>query len=192
MAVTSATEIMNSALIKLGAERILSANDENNRARLLKEQYPKVRDAHLRAHPWKFAIRRVELGLITPMPTDYWAYSHAFQLPTDCLRVIETDLGDYAEWDVEDRMLLTKGNAVVRIRYIKRVTDVAKFDDNFCEVLAWALAADIAYAVTQSTVQQEKAIREYNSQLQQARSFNAQQGSVKRVMAEEWLDSRFY
>lgn len=182
---------MNSALVKIGAERIVSEDDASNRALLCKEQYPKVRDRLLRAHPWKFATKRASLALITPKPDNFWDFDNCFQLPTDCMRVLSTNLDPLAQWAVEAGGILCSHSSEVSVKYISRVIDVSKFDDNFCEVLAWALAADIAYAVTQSTAQKESAEKSYQSELAQARSFNAQQGSPPRVSADEVLLSRF-
>jgi hypothetical protein len=192
MAVASDTEIMNSALIKLGAERIISANDENNRARLCKEQYPKVRDDLLRAHPWKFSVRRVSLTAIDPKPAGYGDYAYVMTLPSDCIRVLELVNCNINEvWDTEDRYLLVN-YAPVTLRYISRVTNVAKYDDNFCEVLAWQLAADLAYALVGDKEKADGVKVMAERALSQARSFNAQQGSVKRFVSDNWKNARRY
>lgn len=193
MAVTSVTQIQNSALIKLGAERIISEDDNSNRAKLVKEQYPKVRDMLLRSHPWKFATYRATLAEVTPKPDTVFDFDHVFALPADCLRVIETSLtavNYLSRWQIEGRQLMCDSEAVT-IKYIGRVADVSQFDDNFCEVLALALADDISYAITQSTSLRDSIKKDYNSALMVARSFNAQQGSVQRVEAEEFINSRY-
>lgn len=191
MGVTSVTQIQNSALIKLGAEPINSEDDESKRARLVKEQYPKVRDALLRSHPWKFARTRATLTPIDPKPDGYSDFRSVYQLPADCLRVVQTDLDDEAHWDVEDTLLLCN-EPTVTIKYIRRVENVTKFDDNFCEVLAWDLAADIAYALTQNVARESSAQSSRDKALMVARSFNAQQGSPPRVSADRILRSRRY
>lgn len=192
MGVTSVTQIQNSALIKLGAERIISEDDESVRARLVKERYAPLRDDLLRAHPWKFARGRESLALIDPVPTTFsgWDFDYIFQLPSDCLRVIETNLFTDEEWNVEGRYLACNSSTVM-IKFIKKIEDVSKFDDNFCEVLAWSLAADIAYALTQSTAREESAKASFEKKLMEARSFNAQQGSVQKVIADDWLNARY-
>lgn len=192
MGVTSVTQIQNSALIKLGADLINSEDDENKRARLVKEQYPKVRDDLLRAHPWKFATTRINLSPIDPKPANFFDYDNVFQLPADCLRVIGTSLCDTEQWTVEDRYFLCNNESAPIIKYIKQVTNVSKFDDNFCEVLAWAIAADIAYALTQNVARETSARASYKDQLTTARSFNAQQGSGPRVAADGFVNSRRY
>jgi hypothetical protein len=191
MGASSETAIMNSALVKIGAERIVTPDDDSNRARLVKNQYPLVRDHLLRGHPWKFATARALLTALVPTPDNVWDYSFAFTLPSDCMRVLKTDLQDLDVWNVENGRQLVANQNPVRIQYVKRVTDVAQFDDNFCEVLAWGLAADIAYALTQSTQQKESAEKSYQRALAEARSFNAQQGSPPRVVADQVFNSRF-
>jgi hypothetical protein len=192
MAVTSSVQIMNSALIKLGAERIASEDESNLRAKLCKEQYPKRRDMLLRAHPWKFAVRRSELAAVDPKPDDFGDWGYVFQLPTDVCRILQlVDICAETPWDTENQYLLIDESEVT-IRYISRITDVTKFDDNFIEALAWDLAADIAFALTQKQDLADSCVKRAEKELALARSFNAQQGSVQRVQAEDFLNARRY
>jgi hypothetical protein len=190
MAATSEVEIMNSALIKVGAERIITPDDANNRARLCKEQYPKVRDALLRAHPWKFSTSYASLAVITPKPAEIFEYAYAYQLPSDCARIFKTNLDVNDEWQEIAGGMLVCNTSAVSIKYSKRITNVAQYDDSFCEVLAYALAMDIAYALTQSTAQVDKMERGFKDSLAQARSHSAQIGSVQRVISDDWLSAR--
>jgi len=57
-------DIINSTLIKLGAQVITQSeydNGTNKRARITKEQFPKIRDHILRQHPWNCVVRRAKL-----------------------------------------------------------------------------------------------------------------------------------
>lgn len=189
--VTSEVQIMNSALIKLGAEIILSPNDDNKRARLMKAQYPIVRDKLLRSHPWRFSTAYAELALISPTPDDIFDYTYVFQLPSDCARVFKTNLCSDANWtEVEGGRLATDASNTLKIKYGKIVTDVTKYDATFVEVLAWELAADTAYAMTQSTAMADSAAAKARLALTEARSFSAQVGSVQRVVSDDWLAAR--
>lgn len=191
--VTSEVQICNSALIKLGAERIVSLDDANNRARLLKEQYPKIRDKELRGHPWKFAIKRSVLAVITPKPSGFDEWAYVYQLPADNLRIIEpVNYSDYDQWNTESGLYFLSNISTTTVRHIFRQSDVTKFDDSFVEVLACAIAADLAYAFTQSSNAVTNAQKAYDAQLMVARSFNAQQGSSPRVHSEDFFDSHRY
>ncbi len=55
-------EIVNLALVQIGADRITSLTQETKNAREANAIYDLVRDATLRAHPWNFAIKRVALN----------------------------------------------------------------------------------------------------------------------------------
>lgn len=183
----SEAAICNSALSKIGAQRILSLNDNNERSRLMKEQYEKNRDELLYSHPWNFATDRVQLAPLVEKPIYDWDYQ--FQLPADCLRVYGTDLPKEYPWKVEGRMLMANVNAV-SIKYIKQVTDVSQFTPGFSEVLATKIASDVCYSITQSVTLRDQLLREYNDKLRQARSFDAQEGQGDRVYARSWLNAR--
>ena len=187
---TSPVDIMNSALIKLGAERIISEDDSSTRARLCKERYPSVRDALLRSHPWNFAMAYSQLAEVTPKPGDVFDYERVFQLPSDCLRVISTNLPVDVRWEEIENGRIAADTAEIYVKFVRKISDVTKFDANFVEVLALALAADIAYSLTQSTAQREEARESLRKELATARSYDAQVGSVRRVISDDWLDTR--
>ena len=191
MAVSSDVEMMTSALRKVGAERINTSTDENTRARLVAAAYPLVRDRLLRSHPWNFAISYVQLAAVSPKPSYIWEYSYVFQLPSDCLRVLGVSASEDTWEEIEGRRIACD-DSDLSVKYIKKITDVSKFDDNFCELLAWELAADICYAITKSTAQVQLVDTKRKEALREARSFDAQVGSVRTVDASDWLNSRKY
>ena len=192
-------EIANSALRKLGAERIASLSEDNKRARLIQDAFPLLRDEVLRAHPWNFAINRRELAQVATDPIS--GFTRQYQIPVDILRVLWVSDGTVADtpyhsnrvaihpWAREGDRILCEVSPC-KIVGIKQVTDVSKFGANFVEVLAMRLAADIAYAVTQSSTMQQSMFQAYEQFLRTARSFDAQEGSVQQVTASEWLDVR--
>lgn len=195
----SDTSICNSALIKVGADRIIDLNEDNKRARICKEQYPKLRDDLLRSHPWNFAITRKELALSATYTPPY-EFDNAFVIPSDCLRILDNDLNEpigigEVHWVVEtdpntnQRVLLCNSSTVI-IKYLKRVGE-AFFTDDFAEVLATLLARDISYALTQNASLTQLLDEGYKAKLRDARSFDAQEGSVKQVQADDWYLSRF-
>jgi hypothetical protein len=183
----SETAIANSALAKIGSARVISLNDDSTEARLLKEQYPKVRDDLLRSHPWNFAIVRTTLAALTTAPS--WGFSRQFQVPADCLRVLDIDAQDL-QWEREGNIIVSDATSI-GIRYVKKVTEVGNFDACFSEALATKLAADICFALTQSTTLKELLMKEFEKKVREARSFDGQEGGPKRVYAREWLNSRY-
>lgn len=187
---TSEVEIANSALRKLGAERITALTDSNVRARLANDSYETTRDNLLRAHPWHFCTSYVELAAISPLPSDVFEYDNVFQLPSDCLRVLKTDLESSDNWEEIEGRRIACNTTTLKVKYIKKITDVTKFDANFTETLAWFMAADMAYSLTQSNSAADSAMKKAESFLATSRSFNAQVGSVKTVKSDDWVNIR--
>jgi hypothetical protein len=182
----SETSICNSALAKVGAERILSLDDSSPNAQLCKEQYPKVRDELLRSHPWNFTITRIALAATGTAPV--FGFEYQYTIPRDCMRILEIDSNEL-DWQKEGQYIVTDSDTL-SIKYIAKVTEVGKFDANFSEVLALKLAHDISYGITQSTALKKQLHDDFEERLRTARSFDGQEGSSNRVYAREWRNSR--
>lgn len=181
----STVEICNAALIKVGASTVISLEDGAKAAQLCAARWPAVRDATLRAHPWNCAIRRVRLAPLLEPPA--FGFARQFQLPADCLRVL--DVGEAAEGHrCEGGRLLTDAEAV-QLTYVRRVEDSEAFDPLLAETIAARLAAELAYPLANSTTLAEALWRAYDSRLREARSADAQ-GSGSFGAAESWLAGR--
>lgn len=185
---SSAVDICNSALVKVGAARIISLSDDSEGARLCNEQYEKIRDEMLRGHPWNFATARVELAAVAEEPE--FEYDFKFLLPADCLRVLGTDLDTSSDFKIEGRYILSYEDTI-KIKYIKKVTNVGEMDTTFAEALALNIAQDICYTLSGSAALAELLYRKYEAKLREARSYDAQEGSADRIQADEWLNSRY-
>jgi hypothetical protein len=178
--------ICNSALIKAGAEPILSLTENSKAARLCNEQYEKLRDEVLRAHPWNFAIHRVCLARLSVSPSFEFAYQ--YQLPSDCLRVLRMAFAG-STFKIEGRSLLTD-EPTAKILYIRRELDPQRFDSQFREALAYRIAADLAFPLAASTTLSQALWRLYEQQLATARSMDGQEGTPDNLQADAWINSR--
>lgn len=176
----SQTAIVNRALIKLGASRITSIDDEDKQARIAKELWDTTRDLELAAHPWTFAKTRAELPALVTTPTFGW--TRAFQLPAGFLRLIE--VGEYwvmyqteAEtgnlFELEGQTILTDEASPLRIRYIQRITNTGLFAPLFVEALATRLAVEMCESLTQSQAKKQTLMQEYDAAIKAARKNNA-------------------
>lgn len=179
--------IVNSALVKIGADTITSLTDDSEEARAANAQYAKLRDEVLRGHPWNFAVERVQLAQFGTDPA--FGYAKQYQLPADCLRVLGMS-DDTIQFEIEGRKLLTD-EETAKIRYIKQVTDPNEFDSFFRETLALRLAADLAYTLVNSGTLSELMMKLYLDHLSKARSIDAQEGNAQTIIeASTWVDKR--
>lgn len=190
----SQTEIVNMALHKLGANRVTAITDDSKEARTATDVWGPCRDSVLQDHLWNFATRRATLAQLSSDPD--WGYDYQFQLPTDCLRVIEMSDPDY-EFRVETvkvgaqeyKVLLTD-ESTAEISYIARIENTGFYSSKFVDALAARLAAEMAFTLTGSTRKEKMALDAYQLILSDARSVDAMEGTPMPVQAEDWLDAR--
>ena len=183
----SEVSICNLALTKIGEESITSLGDDDKAGRLCNLHYALTRDMVLRTHNWNFATKRVELAALVAAPE--FRYAYQFALPTDCLKVVTTNLVPYAEWRLEDGNLLCDDDSV-KIEYIARITDPNSFDALFVEVLASRLAAEFAVPLADSITLSDQMFKLYTGKLREARSVDASEGTADGLDADAWLDAR--
>lgn len=182
-------EICNGAIVKCRGRAILTINDDSLEAKLCKVSYPFVRNRLLRGHPWNFNKKRAVLAESLTAPA--YEFENAFNLPSDCGKLLETTIPLEIKWAVESNQIVTNWSEV-SILYGAMITDATKFDAQFTSVLIAELAAEICYPLTQSTALADRLAQEAKDKLREARSMNGQErGSIQQVGASEWLNARF-
>lgn len=199
----SEIQIMNMALLKLGAERIVARTDNKNAARVMDAIYEMVRDAELRRHTWRFATRRALLPALTDAPIN-GIFALQYQLPTDCLRVRNVgddypgaDLSAYrtrtnAQYSIEGQMILTHFAAPLAIRYTARITDTGLFDSAFTEALACRLAASACERITNDKQSRQLVLGEYKMAIGEAIRANALEGPPEPFADDTWMTTRAF
>lgn len=185
----SEEDICNSALLRIGAASISSLSDETPEAVACNAQFPKVKKELLRAHPWKFAKKREVLEPDEDPPE--WGWSARYEVPASSVRILEMQGQEngYA-WTVEDGFLLNNVGGDIGVVYIDGDTVVTKFDSAFDEAFAAELAYVLSFSMVQSVSFREELRKEAVKKLQEARSFNGQEGAGDRVYSDSWLNSR--
>ena len=183
----SEVQICNLALAKVGDEQITSLTENSKAARLCNLVYEPMRDATLRAHPWNFAIKRIELAANTLTPA--YEYNTQFTLPSDFLRLIGTNMLDTAKFTVEGNQLLCNVSAL-KIKYIYAVTDPNVFDWLFNEALSARIAAELSIAMTDNRSLTVDLFNLFSTKLSDARTADATEGTPDDITADTWLNSR--
>lgn len=187
---TTAVSICSNALLMLGAQTINSFNDSANldRAKLCANLYPTVRNKLLRSHPWNCAVKRLLLAPDASAPV--FGYSYQFQLPTDCLRVLEVGSGGaQIDYLIEGRQILTDA-ASIELRYVFLNTDENSWDEALVHLATLAMAARIAYAVTQSASMEQTRTQEFQMALREAKAIDGQEEPPQTLGDERLLSAR--
>lgn len=185
---TSVVSVVNMALTMIGADPIMSIDEDSTPAKKSKLLWDLTRDEVQRAHAWKCCLQRAELALMSDTPA--FGYSYQYKLPTNpyCLRVLQMEEVSYI-FTVEGRALLTD-ESTAKILYIKRAEDVASWDSMLKTAIAAKLAAYLAYPIAGSATLAETREKIYLAMLRDARSINAQEGTPPVYEVNEWINSR--
>ena len=189
----SAVDIANSALNLLGASTISAFTDDSKNARLINQRYEPVRNRVFRSHAWNCLHKRVQLAQNSTAPVV--EYSHAYALPSDCLRVLKihngtTDsIASSIDYKLEGRNIVTDEGTVFII-YIALDTDPNNYDTYLQESIAHQLAADLAYAVTNNATLAEKYMTRADERLREARFIDATENSLGTIESSEFVDAR--
>lgn len=186
----SKVDIGNRALSKLGENlTITSFSDGTPPANAISANFDMVRDDVLRDHPWNCLMTRAQLAPETETPA--WGFDYQYQLPSDCLRVVEVEaLTSQPKWRVEGRKILTDDGPVLNIVYLKREEDPNEYDSQLVEALATRLALELCETFTQSNTKKDYLYMAYNDVLRQARRSDAQEGTPTVMLEDSWLSAR--
>lgn len=181
------TQLANLALGHLGEAKIMDLQEDTPAARRVSTSFGLVRDSLLRSHHWNFAIKRASLSRLAADPLSGFTYQ--YQLPTDCLRVLEvngrTGGNDAAAYSLEARAVLTDDTTVI-IRYVARITDTEQWDSQFCDAFGYRLASHLAPAITGSESQRDALFR-----VAEGIAMGAAKGSDSRESRPEVVPSGF-
>lgn len=180
------TGICNIALRSLGAGRITSIDQAVEQARILTDIYTDMLKEVLAAHPWNFAKKRDTLTELATAPE--FGYDHAYQLPGDCLRVVQM-ADDDSVFVVESDQLFTDESSA-KIEYIAYIEDTSKYSPGFVAAFAARLAAEIALPITDSRTKAADMLEVYKEKLTLAKSADAQEGTAKVHEESSWIDDR--
>ena len=139
------TALANVALGHIGQARIADIGERSPAAEHCRRMFDHVRRLCLRDHDWNFAVRRSTLTALDAAPP--FGYGVAYQLPTDCLRILSINGQPAgvrgANWEVEGRTVLCNAT-YAHLRYIADAEDTEQWDDMFGGYFCYRLAAHIA------------------------------------------------
>ena len=189
----SVVSMCNSALNLLGASTISALTDDSKNARLCNQRYEPIRDRVFRGHSWNCLHKRLQLARNSTSPVV--EYSHAYALPSDCLRVLKihngtTDsIASSIDYKLEGKNIVTDEGTVFLI-YIAKDTDPNNYDTYLQESIAHQLAADICYAVTNNATLAKNYMTRADERLREARFVDATENSLGVIESSEFTNAR--
>jgi len=183
-------QICNLALSWLGANRILSFDENSNESRLCADVYEPLRQAVLEERAWTFAD--TTLWLSAPL-APVMGGEYRYQLPTTLLRAyrVYDASGHRLEFRREGDQLLVENSAGIFVRATRDIAETSLFSPGFVQALAARMAADLAIALTRSRQLQADMWALYNAKLDQAAGNDATQATSERTDSTELTGVRY-
>lgn len=183
----SKISICNSALARIGAPPISALEEDSKRARTCGVVYDQILDEVLAEHAWPFALTRASLARLADAPV--YGYRHAYQLPADFVSLVDMEDGTALDYQLEGDQILTDAETV-RLRYVRRITDPARFPPPFVDVFAIRLAAELALPITRKTSDFETMMTVYRLKLASAKNtISGSQGAAQEEVPF-WSEAR--
>jgi len=184
------TDIANSALTKLGSLPIMSLDDDNKRAKLVKNRIYAVIETVIRMHVFNCATKRVVTSPLANL-TPAFGFEYVHPLPSDCLRVLEINPKIQDDYRIEGRSVYID-NETIEIRYCMDMRDQIQLIDSMtAEAIAAYLAWDICFPLTASRTLKNDIFQDFEMLLRRAKSVDAKEDPPGEVQANEFIDSRF-
>lgn len=141
--------ICNRALAHIGARSISSIDGTSREAVYCKTFYDDTRRMLLRKVAWPFAVATASLALVDT--DDDREYYYRFSVPNNCIRVLYIEQDRDAPFVLRNGDLYTNYDETVTLVYVKDEDNPTEFDQSFSDAFAYALAAALAYPITQQS-----------------------------------------
>jgi hypothetical protein len=191
----SRTSVCNQALIFLGADTVVSLED-NEIGGICDVLYDEVRDTLLSERAWSFALRRIEISNKTDVE---WGSGYKFQLPSEVLtvhRVYDQPDSEFhnrpqiRDWRLEGRYIVANVDTIYCHAAIK-ITDENDMPPAFRSALAARMAREIAIPVTHNENLLAAMSNLYAQKLEEAVMSDGRQGTKEMFESGRLLKARY-
>jgi hypothetical protein len=197
----SKIDVCNQALLKVGADTIASLDTSSDldegtivEANLCNIFFDQALEETMRVYPWNCCTARTVPVKLAEAPA--FGYEVAFQLPNDCMRVINVfDSSDQDKngirWVIEGDRILCDYD-VVYLKYVQKPTNVGVLDPLAIRALICNLALKLAIPLQLDDKQAARILAELEQVvLPMARSIDTFEN--KELLREEssWITSRY-
>ncbi len=166
---SSQVEIANRALLKVGATRINSMQDNKTEAVVINEYYELAYQWMLAQYPWSFAMKVEALSRIPEAPLEDYAF--AYELPQNYIWVQR--VYPNSNFKIMGTQLWTNEKQI-SVKFIERA-DEAIIPAYFEQAFMVYLASLIAVPLTENVQKEMSLVAQATQHLKKAKSLNAQQ-----------------
>ncbi len=137
-------EIISDAFINLGKQPVNSPSTDNPAFAAAKDIYDHILPNVLTLHPWRFAMRALELTKVDE-ESPFARWQNIFEMPGDMLLAYRTD--PLAEFEIFENRLYTNLE-VIQLEYVFKASE-AVFPPYFTDLMVLVLTSRIAMTITQ-------------------------------------------
>lgn len=182
----SKTDILNKALVLVGANTITSIDDDSNNARICKKVYEGALRSILSECKWNFATKRALLSVSADSLAWYdTGEGIVYVKPTDLIKIFDVTPKD-AAWREEGDYIISDSSDL-GIRYVYYLDNPDKYSASFVDALVDKLCYEIAYRIVNSQPLAERYRQVYEKvSLPKAISSNSQVGIQQVVKDDAW------
>ena len=195
-------DVANRALMKLGASSISSLEEDKKAARVMKDIVASVRDQFLRDNVWNPAVERAILSKSSTAPA--WGWASKYPLPADYIKMITVESGSesalniYVDGDqpvpvkyrIEGGYIMCDETGALWVRYVKRLTDMTRYDSMMIEALATLYAKEACMAISNDISLKNLLYDEYRMLLDTAKKQDGWEDGSTEYQEDEYIAVR--
>lgn len=183
---TTDVEIVNSALLQMGADVITSFTDEVREAQIANVIYDEVLETTLQKYPWRFSLNLDQLSqdTTTKAHADEFGFQWSYQLPSDSLRIIRINQPTDNYIVVGDRILSNVEPVFVEYQF-KPTPD--KWPGYFRNAFVLEMAARFSISIAEDSGKYSLFQQKADLELARARHIDAQEQPVPDVGENNFL-----
>lgn len=182
----SSIDIASNALLLIGDNPISSFDDPGAGPQVAAGLYPETKKRLLSEHPWSFALKQQRLNRLSQVPDKLTGFSHAFQLPTDLIRI--WSMQSHSNYILVGNLLYSNETELLAT-YIFDVDEV-NLPPHFVKSLEYALASDFAISVTEDNTLSGLFAQKAMNATNQAMAIDSQGRPQQAIIDSPLIDAR--
>lgn len=182
---SSKIEMVNGALVELGAEILSSLSEDKLEVDVANQIYDQVYGDLLAKAPWRFAVKKADLSHLVAAPLNEW--TDQFDLPAQCVRIV----GVYPRRTAYEvfNNLVYANTATLAVDYVERVSESA-LPPPFVRLMSLELAVRMCMSITNDEQLKRSLQQDARMQFAAALAADAQQRPNIPIQSSPFVDCR--